>query len=133
MCGSPPGRARSSCAISTATGRSPTDRELFGAISGDGFADLAALDDDGNGWIDEGDAAFAELSLSGPEGMRSLADAGVGAISVRSVASPFTITGGTGGTGGTGASTVLGRVQSTGMVVRADGGVGAVQHVDLVV
>lgn len=101
-------------------------RELFGAISGDGFADLAALDDDGNGWIDDGDAAFAELSLSGPDGLRSLADAGVGAISVRSVASPFTITSGD-GTG------VLGRVQSTGMVVRADGGVGAVQHVDLVV
>lgn len=101
-------------------------RELFGAISGDGFADLAALDDDGNGWIDAGDAAFAELSLSGPQGMRSLADAGVGAISVRSVASPFTITDGTG-------RDVLGQVQSTGMVVRADGGVGAVQHVDLVV
>lgn len=102
-------------------------RELFGAISGDGFADLAALDDDGNGWIDEGDAAFTELSLAGPDGLRSLADAGVGAISVRSVDSPFTITGGADG------STVLGQVQSTGMVVRADGGVGSVQHVDLVV
>ena len=102
-------------------------RELFGATSGDGFADLAALDDDGNGWIDAGDAAFAELSLAGPDGLRSLADAGVGAISVRSVDSPFTITDGANG------STVLGQVRSTGMVVRADGGVGAVQHVDLVV
>ncbi len=106
-------------------------RELFGAISGDGFADLAALDDDANGWIDAGDAAFADLSLSGPQGLRSLADAGVGAISVRSVASPFTIT--APGTSGGGGQSVLGRVQSTGMVVRADGGVGAVQHVDLVV
>jgi hypothetical protein len=32
--------------------------ELFGARSGDGFAELAALDGDGNGWIDEGDAAW---------------------------------------------------------------------------
>jgi hypothetical protein len=101
-------------------------RELFGAVTGDGFAELAALDDDGNGWIDEGDAAFGELSLAGPNGLRSLADAGVAAISVRSIASPFRITSDDG-------HRTLGQVQATGMVVRGDGGVGSIQHVDLAV
>ncbi len=99
--------------------------ELFGARTGDGFRELAALDDDGNGWIDEGDAAYGSLSLAGPDGLRSLASAGVGAISVRSVASPFRLTDGEGGT--------VGQVRATGLVLRDDGGAGTVQHVDLAI
>ncbi len=37
--------------------------ELFGTKSGDGFADLAAYDDDGNGWIDENDAIWSKLLI----------------------------------------------------------------------
>lgn len=100
--------------------------ELFGARTGDGFAELAALDDDRNGWIDEGDAAFGSLSLAGPDGtLRSLSSAGVGAISVRPVESPFRLTDGTDRT--------VGQIRSTGLVLRDDGGAGTVQHVDLVI
>lgn len=37
--------------------------ELFGTTSGDGFADLAKYDDDGNGWIDENDAIWKHLKI----------------------------------------------------------------------
>jgi hypothetical protein len=40
--------------------------ELFGPNSGNGLADLAKLDEDGNGWIDEGDSAFAKLVVYQP-------------------------------------------------------------------
>ncbi|MDA3962476.1 MAG: hypothetical protein PF961_16940, partial [Planctomycetota bacterium] len=39
-------------------GRIADGSELFGPRSGSGFAELAALDDDGNGFIDAGDSAF---------------------------------------------------------------------------
>lgn len=37
--------------------------ELFGTKSGDGFRDLAAYDEDGNGWIDESDSVFNQLKV----------------------------------------------------------------------
>lgn len=37
--------------------------ELFGTKSGDGFGDLRAYDSDGNGWIDENDAIFDKLRI----------------------------------------------------------------------
>ncbi len=37
--------------------------ELFGAKSGDGFADLAKYDADSNGWIDENDEVFNKLRV----------------------------------------------------------------------
>lgn len=77
-------------------GKADDGSELFGARSGDGFADLAKLDADGNGWIDEGDAAFADLRLwqtgeDGENAVKSLAEAGIGALATRSAATPFTI------------------------------------------
>jgi len=70
--------------------------ELFGPQSGNGFADLAQLDRDGNGWIDEGDAAFADLKLwhldsDGKSSVESLAAAGIGALATASAATPFTL------------------------------------------
>ncbi len=66
-------------------GRIDNGKELFGTQSGDGFADLARYDSDGNGWIDEGDPVYARLKVwlkdaSGADKVISLADAGVGAI-----------------------------------------------------
>jgi hypothetical protein len=66
--------------------------ELFGPATQDGFGELAALDADHSGWVDEGDAAFAKLGIwSGAEGeqIRSLADAGIGAIATGSAATPY--------------------------------------------
>lgn len=67
--------------------------ELFGPTSGQGFAELAKYDDDNNQWIDEGDKIFSQLQLwAGQEkdgGLISLQDAGVGAIHLNSVSTPF--------------------------------------------
>lgn len=65
---------------------------LFGPSSGDGFAELTRLDSDGNGWIDAGDADFSKLrlvdSMDG-SGSRKLSDAGVGAMFLGSLPTPF--------------------------------------------
>ena len=51
-----------------------------GAHAGDGFADLARLDADGNGWIDESDPAYAALGVWFPDGkIQPLKEADVGA------------------------------------------------------
>lgn len=110
-------------------GRITDGSELFGPRTGDGFAELAALDTDGNGWIDSSDAAFAKLRLVTGDGaggkiVRTLAEAGVGAISTASVRSPFTLMEG---------STVFGQIQATGLVLLDHGAPAVIQHVDLVV
>ena len=102
-------------------------RELFGPSTGDGFAELAAHDTDGNRWLDAGDAAFHRLRLAtsdhhGGVRLRTLSEAGVGAIGLASVASPFLVADGGAG---------IAQVRSTGMVLMDDGSAGTVQHVDL--
>jgi hypothetical protein len=109
-------------------GRANDGSELFGTSSGDGFADLAGLDGDGNGWIDEGDAAWAALRLWAPEAdgggeLRTLQEANVGAIALARVATPFALKDGDNAT--------LGEVRSTGLYLQENGGVGTLQQVDL--
>ncbi|GAB4217852.1 MAG: hypothetical protein Fur007_21290 [Rhodoferax sp.] len=104
--------------------------ELFGARSGDGFAELAALDADGNGWIDDADPAFAQLQVWRPQdgdaqNLSSLRDAGVGALSLGRVASPMTLQ--------DGAQRSLGQTRSTGVFLYESGAVGSLQQVDLAV
>lgn len=108
-------------------GRIDDGRELFGALSGDGFADLAALDADGNGWIDAGDAAFAELrvwrAVEDAAGVGlGLADAGVAAIATARVDTPFALRGA--------ANSDLGALRATGVYLAADRAVGSVQQLD---
>lgn len=99
--------------------------ELFGPATGDGFSELATLDADGNGWIDEDDSAFGELRVWDGTDLRMLADAGVGAIDVASVATPFTL--------GESDATALGRLRSTGTWLGEDGSVHTAQQIDLVI
>lgn len=71
--------------------------ELFGALTGQGYEELAQLDEDGNGWIDEGDAAYAQLSLwtqneDGPGQLQSLEEMGIGALSIDAIMGNFTMT-----------------------------------------
>jgi hypothetical protein len=104
--------------------------ELFGPRSGDGYADLAVLDEDRNGWIDEADPEFANLRLwersaDGENRVRSLAEAGVGAIALANVATPFTQA--------TAGNEVLGETRATGLYVRENGAAGVVQQVDLAI
>lgn len=111
-------------------GRINDGGELFGAQSGDGFAELARLDGDGNGWIDEGDAAFAQLAVWRPDAegagsLAGLADSGVGAIALARVATPFELRDANNGS--------LGSVRSSGIWLGEEGGVGTVQQIDLTV
>lgn len=69
-------------------------RELFGPITGHGFAELAVHDLDGNGWIDENDPIFSKLRIWTPEAsgetkLLSLRTAGVGAICLSHDTSSF--------------------------------------------
>jgi hypothetical protein len=77
-------------------GKADDGRELFGPGSGNGFAELARLDEDGNRWIDAGDSAYANLKLwrldaDGQQATLSLAEAGIGALSTQYEDTPFTI------------------------------------------
>ncbi len=103
--------------------------ELFGTKSGNGFADLAKYDEDGNGWIDENDSIFSKLSVWRPEtkGQRGyskgLLDSNVGAIFLGQTQSKHTIADEKGG--------VKGVIRSTGMFVKESGETGHVFQMDL--
>jgi len=109
-------------------GRINDGSELFGTRSGDGFADLAAYDGDGNGWIDEADAAYAQLRVwtpdaSGAGTLRSLQEANVGAIALAHIATPFSIR--------DAGNDTLGQVRSSGIFLQENGAAGTIQQVDL--
>lgn len=103
--------------------------ELFGPITGNGFAELAMLDSDGNGWIDAGDEAFAALSLWKPaeDGgtLTSLAAAGLGALQVHATATPFSLR--------NAANEVLGQVRASSLYLTEAGTAGVIPQVDVVV
>lgn len=104
--------------------------ELFGALSGNGFADLAQYDDDQNGYIDENDAVFDQLSVwvknEGEDKMVSLKDAGIGAIATQNVDSPMNIRDSESGD-------KLGVIQKSGYYLNEDGKAGLIQQMDFVV
>ncbi len=103
--------------------------ELFGPGTGNGFAELAQHDSDGNGWIDEADPVYQQLrvwtpSADGTGRLQTLAELGVGAVqTATSATTPFALR--------TADNTPLGAVRSTSVYLREDGGVGTVQQIDL--
>jgi hypothetical protein len=102
--------------------------ELFGPSSGNGFAELSSLDADNNRWIDEGDPSFSELRLWTPaaEGngtLQSLAQAGVGALYIGNVETPFSVQGSD--------NEQLGTLRASGVYVSESGDVGTMQQIDL--
>ncbi len=110
-------------------GKADDGSELFGAKSGDGFADLAKLDSDGNGWIDEGDAAFADLKLwnvgqDGESTVKTFAEAGIGALATQSAATEFTIKDG---------GEAVGQQRASSVWLGETGGAGLVRQVDLAI
>lgn len=103
-------------------------KELFGTESGNGFADLAKYDEDGNGWIDENDAVWDKLKIwtkdeNGKDVLYTLAEKGVGAICLQNASTEFTQKGSAGQT--------LGAVRNTGVFLYENGNVGTIQHVDV--
>ena len=111
-----------------ADGRINDGRELFGPTTGDGFRELAALDEDGNGWIDENDAAWSQLRVWQPDAkggglLYTLEEAGVGAFYLGRVETPFSLR--------DGANQTLGEMRSSSIYLREDGSVGSVSQIDL--
>lgn len=104
--------------------------ELFGPESGNGFAELAAYDEDGNGWIDENDAVFAKLKLwhqdrQGLQQLDGLLALNVGAIALQNVSSEFTYK--------DDHNQAQAQIKASSVFLKEDGGVGSVQQVDLVI
>jgi len=99
--------------------------ELFGTLSGNGYEELARLDSDGNGFIDDGDPLFARLQLFRPgEAAQTLADRDVGAIFLGSVGSPARLTDAN--------NQSLGQLRATGFYLTNAGTAGLVQQIDLI-
>ncbi len=103
--------------------------ELFGALDGDGFRELAAHDSDGNGWIDENDPVYDRLRIwtrdsNGNSRLLALGAGGIGAIYLGHVDTPFALKDDSGA--------FQGQVRSSGIFLGEDGRAGTIQQLDLV-
>lgn len=101
--------------------------ELFGAKTGNGFAELMEYDEDNNGWIDENDSVFEQLSVwtkgeNGENELLALSKAGVGAIFLGSACADYTLT--------DSAGKEAAYVRSTGVFLHENGNAGTIQHID---
>ncbi|WP_421071063.1 hypothetical protein [Pelotomaculum propionicicum] len=104
--------------------------ELFGPGSGDGFAELAQYDEDGNGWIDEADSIYSRLRIwtkdsEGKDVLFALGQKGVGAIFLGSTGTPFEIK--------DEENNLDGVVRNSGVFLYESGLAGTVQQIDLAV
>lgn len=104
--------------------------ELFGPSSNNGFMELAAFDEDNNGFIDEGDSVFKDLRIwqrdaTGNSRLLSLADKNIGALYLGYAASPMQLK--------SADNQILGEVASSGIYLREDGSAGLIQQINLAV
>lgn len=128
-----PGLAQSSGFLAidqNADGHINDGSELFGARSGNGFADLAVFDKDGNHWIDETDSIFDALRIwqrddSGVEQLSSLREQGIGALYLGASETQFSLT--------DDENRLLAQIRASGFYLRESGSVGSVQQIDLAV
>lgn len=101
-------------------------RELFGTQSGNGFKDLAAYDEDKNGWIDENDSIFEQLKIWRNGELISLAESGVGAICLHNAETKFNLN-------DPYDNAVNGVIQRSGTFLNEDGTAGIISHIDFAV
>jgi hypothetical protein len=104
--------------------------ELFGPNTGDGFAELAQYDEDGNNWIDENDSIYERLRIwtkdqDGKDVLFALGQKGVGAIFLGNTSTPFEMK--------DSANKLQGQVQSSGIFLYENGQAGTIQQIDLAV
>lgn len=102
--------------------------ELFGPSSGRGFAELAAYDEDGNHFIDEGDSIYQQLRIwmtneDGSIQLAALGDKNIGAIFLGHVTSPFQLK--------DAHNNSLGEVVNSGVYLTEDGKAGVIQEINL--
>lgn len=102
--------------------------ELFGTVSGNGFQDLAAYDQDKNGWIDDNDPVFSQLKAwtrdaQGNDLLTGLKISGVGAIYLGNVSTQFDLK--------TGSNASLGTLKASSVYLKENGEVGTLQDIDL--
>jgi len=103
--------------------------ELFGPSSGNGFNELALLDDDSNGWIDENDAAFGDLRIwqiasEESQSLTTLLQNGIGALATGRAATSYALQNN---------SSVTGVIRESSIFLRENGGAGFVQEIDIAV
>ena len=102
--------------------------ELFGTLTGNGFGELSAYDEDGNSWIDENDSIFDSLQIwlknedKNEKELVGLGEVGIGAIYLNSEASEFTYK--------TAQNNVLGELKSSGIFLKENGEVGNISQID---
>jgi hypothetical protein len=111
-------------------GVTDSTNELFGTATGNGFAELAAYDQDGNNWIDENDTVFNQLQLwsqdaEGNAILNGLLDQNIGAIYLGNVDTPFDLK--------DSQNTLLGQVEKSGVYLSEDGTPGTIQQLSLIV
>lgn len=104
--------------------------ELFGTTSGNGFKDLLAYDEDGNGWIDEADSIFQKLKVwvmneDGRSELMDLKNSGVGAIYLGYEDTEFSLKNAENETNAV--------IRKTGLFLYENGMSGTVQQLDLAV
>ncbi len=104
--------------------------EMFGAKTGNGFAELADYDEDGNGWIDENDAVYKDLAVwikddKGNDKLVSMKDANVGAIYLGSAATDFALK-------SEKDNTYNAQIRRTGVYLTEDGQANTIQQLDMV-
>lgn len=105
-------------------------QELFGPKTGNGFAELAKYDEDGNGWIDESDSVFSRLRLwtkdaSGKDLLSTLAEKNIGAIYLNNIDTLFHLKNAD--------NKENGEIKSSGIFLKENGTAGSIMQVDLTV
>lgn len=102
--------------------------ELFGAKSGDGFAELASYDSTKDGVIDENDDIFSKLKIwiktTGVDNLLTLKEARVGALLLDNVSSEFFIRG---------ENSINAKMQRSGVALMEDGQAGWMSHIDFAI
>lgn len=107
-------------------GRIDDGTELFGAKTGDGFAELSEFDSNGNGLIENQDSHYTHLQLwNGASALKSLSRSGVSAISLNAASTPFTFTDNQG--------EAIAQLRKTSVFVTDKQSLGAIHHVDIAV
>ena len=108
--------------------------ELFGPQTGNGFSELAHLDDDSNGWIDENDEVFDKLLIwqkaaNGSDKLSSLRDAGISALSVTGIDTQFDVRSGP----SMSSENIAAVLKKTGLLIKENKEISFLQEVDFVV